>query len=314
MVKKSAGFTLVELLIVVVVIAILAAISIVAYNGIRDREQDTAVQADLSTSHKKLVMYFQEYGTYPTANECPVVSSTAVCLPSQPNVSLMYTPNNSASPPSYLLVANAGTKTYSVSSSSGPSQGISGKIPVSVTNLVTNGDFSGGLSGWTTNCAMPAACYSVSNGAAVAVADPASSRTMLYQAINTSYTDKDKLYYSIKVKRNGGTGFSADVSRTSGGYPKDILTTAQFSSLSTGSFQRFSTVRDFDVTQGAYTTIFLGRYTSGNNFSVELDDAIAINLTRNFGAGNEPSASTMDVILQQQVPNQYFSGTTTIYK
>ena len=37
------GFTIVELLIVIVVIAILAAITIVAYTGIQNRAYDTAV-------------------------------------------------------------------------------------------------------------------------------------------------------------------------------------------------------------------------------------------------------------------------------
>lgn len=43
----QAGFTIVELLIVIVVIAILAMISIVAYSGIQNRAYDSAVQSDL---------------------------------------------------------------------------------------------------------------------------------------------------------------------------------------------------------------------------------------------------------------------------
>jgi len=47
------GFTIVELLIVVVVIAILAAITIVSYNGITNKANDTAIQNDLDTLRKK---------------------------------------------------------------------------------------------------------------------------------------------------------------------------------------------------------------------------------------------------------------------
>lgn len=43
----QAGFTIVELLIVIVVIGILAAITIVAYNGVQNRANDTTVKSDL---------------------------------------------------------------------------------------------------------------------------------------------------------------------------------------------------------------------------------------------------------------------------
>lgn len=48
--KKQTGFTIVELLIVVVVIAILAAITIVAYTGIRERTNETALRSTLRQS------------------------------------------------------------------------------------------------------------------------------------------------------------------------------------------------------------------------------------------------------------------------
>ena len=46
--KTASGFTIVELLIVIVVIAILATISIVAYNGIQNMAHDSVVQSDLT--------------------------------------------------------------------------------------------------------------------------------------------------------------------------------------------------------------------------------------------------------------------------
>ena len=52
--QKQKGFTIVELLIVVVVIAILAAITIVGFTGIQDRAKQSALQSDVSQAAKKV--------------------------------------------------------------------------------------------------------------------------------------------------------------------------------------------------------------------------------------------------------------------
>lgn len=64
---KQRGFTIVELLIVVVIIAILAAITIVAYNGIQNRAKTSAAAGAASTLQKKVEAYAVENTTFPTA-------------------------------------------------------------------------------------------------------------------------------------------------------------------------------------------------------------------------------------------------------
>jgi len=62
---KQTGFTIVELLIVIVVIAILAAISIVAYNGIQLRARNANTAAVVSAYQKALIQYATVNGSYP---------------------------------------------------------------------------------------------------------------------------------------------------------------------------------------------------------------------------------------------------------
>lgn len=64
---RQRGFTIVELLIVIVVIAILAAITIVAYNGIQNRAADTAIKSDLRNIANKLAVFNVDNSRYPTA-------------------------------------------------------------------------------------------------------------------------------------------------------------------------------------------------------------------------------------------------------
>lgn len=66
-VERRAGFTIVELLIVIVIIGILAAITIVAFYGVQNRSYDTAVQSDLGNFAKKVGVHHAINGSYPLA-------------------------------------------------------------------------------------------------------------------------------------------------------------------------------------------------------------------------------------------------------
>ena len=65
--QAQSGFTIVELLIVVVVIAILAAITIVSYNGITSKANASAAQSTASALQKKAELFAADgdTGQYP---------------------------------------------------------------------------------------------------------------------------------------------------------------------------------------------------------------------------------------------------------
>lgn len=68
MLKKTAqkGFTIVELLIVIVVIGILAALVLNTFNGVQKRARDSDRQNDMTQLATQLEVYYNDNGHYPT--------------------------------------------------------------------------------------------------------------------------------------------------------------------------------------------------------------------------------------------------------
>lgn len=90
------GFTIVELLVVIVVIGILAAITIVSYIGISGRATVAVVQSDLTNASKQLKIYQATNDSYPTAlnlSNCPTapIIDNNLCLKSSPGNTFTYT-------------------------------------------------------------------------------------------------------------------------------------------------------------------------------------------------------------------------------
>ncbi len=71
---NKQGFTIVELLIVIVIIAILASITIVAYNGVQQRARNSQILSGVEAYKKALMEYATDNGSYPSA------SGGRVCL------------------------------------------------------------------------------------------------------------------------------------------------------------------------------------------------------------------------------------------
>jgi general secretion pathway protein G len=63
--QDRSGFTIVELLIVIVVIAILAGLVIVTYSGIQQRARDTERKTDLKAVQGHLERYWADNAKYP---------------------------------------------------------------------------------------------------------------------------------------------------------------------------------------------------------------------------------------------------------
>lgn len=69
--RRQYGFTIVELLIVITVIAILAAITIVAYNGVQERAQNARKISDIKGVQRLIEAYQAENGSYPQTTNNP---------------------------------------------------------------------------------------------------------------------------------------------------------------------------------------------------------------------------------------------------
>ena len=73
--KNVSGFTIVELLIVIVVIGILAAITIVAYNGMQQKAKNTSMVASANQAIKLIKSYDALNGGFPYSGSACVTTT-----------------------------------------------------------------------------------------------------------------------------------------------------------------------------------------------------------------------------------------------
>lgn len=111
---SSSGFTIIELIVVIVVISILAAITFVSYLGISTSSHEKSTQADLQTTAAELGKYKANTGAYPVAS---VFSATINKANTTAQTTYSYSYDTAAS--SYCLQATAyATSFYMVNGSS----------------------------------------------------------------------------------------------------------------------------------------------------------------------------------------------------
>lgn len=126
--QNKNGFTIVELLIVIVVIAILAVITVVAYNGVTNRANQSAVQNELATVSKRLATYKIQNGSeqYPATLADAGLTSLSSTMTYYPNVSTSK---------DYCVTGTLSNQTYYISSRMTSPQ-------------LGNCDLTSGLLGW----------------------------------------------------------------------------------------------------------------------------------------------------------------------
>ena len=66
--KQESGFTIVELLIVIVVIGILAALVLNTFQGVQARARNTERKTDINALHTHLEVYYNDNGSYPSGS------------------------------------------------------------------------------------------------------------------------------------------------------------------------------------------------------------------------------------------------------
>jgi len=146
--RSSPAFTIVELLIVIVIIAILAAITVVAFNGIQARARASAVSAALNQASKKLELYSIDNGGYPAALADAGVANAN-------DITYQYTAGTAPSA-TYCTTATQGTTSYYISDTTKtptvggcPGHGQGGVA--AITNLATNPSLEVNTTTWSTN-------------------------------------------------------------------------------------------------------------------------------------------------------------------
>jgi general secretion pathway protein G len=105
---RSRGFTILELLVIIAIIAILASAILVSLNGTQEKARDTRRMEDMSSLQKALQLYMIGNGHY------PVETSTTTLTGSDPVMSALIasgaiaqTPTDPSSPVSdYSYISN----------------------------------------------------------------------------------------------------------------------------------------------------------------------------------------------------------------
>lgn len=104
--NSRRGFTIVELLVVIIVIAILAAVTIVAYNGVSNRAKASSAQSAAETASKKVQTYMTT-----NADQAPADLATAGITDSG-STTFQYSKDATTSPQTFCITATTSGVSY----------------------------------------------------------------------------------------------------------------------------------------------------------------------------------------------------------
>jgi len=117
---SRAGFTIVELLIVIVVIGILAALTIVSYNGVKRKAIITTIVSDLSHSAQQMAIDRVGSDQFPAT---AAAANGGLGLPASPGTTYQFTVNNTVTPPTFCITGTNSFISYFVTQDSAPAVG-----------------------------------------------------------------------------------------------------------------------------------------------------------------------------------------------
>lgn len=143
--QLSRGFTIIELLVVIVIIGILATIGVVSYGGIRSKAIITSLQSDLINSSDQLVIdqARNSAGTFPTSL---AQADGGAGVTSSPNTTYQYTVNNTNTPKTFCLTATNSSQNYFITQEGTP---LPGPCPVLYLDAGIKTSYSGTGNVWT---------------------------------------------------------------------------------------------------------------------------------------------------------------------
>jgi len=218
------GFTIVELIIVIVIIGILAAISFVSYGGVRNKAINISLQSDLANASDQLVIdqARSSSGVFPsTLSE----ANSGDGIPASGGTAYQYIVDNADTPKTFCLTATKSSQSYFITQEGKP---LPGPCPVLYLDVGITTSYPGtgtnwnDLSGRGNNSVLSNTSYSSSNGGSL-VFNGSSGYTSVADPVNGSldfgtgdFTVSMWVRPSIQntymsIFHNGSTNFTNDL-------------------------------------------------------------------------------------------------------